>query len=113
MLDGDSTGQPKPLDIPPREGDCFFTEISGEDHRVFEVMPDRRRDATAAGTQIQYARRFHPGGVAGQLQDIFNQRFRIGSGDQHIAIDFKFQVGKVGGPGEILNGFLFRRALNE
>ena len=113
LFDGDTAGEAEAFDVTAGDDDGFFAEIGGDDDRVFEMMADGGGDATAAGAEVEDAGRFHAGGVAGELEDIFHQRFGVGAGDEDVAIDFKFEVKKVCGSGEVFNRLLLCGALDE
>ena len=51
--------------------------------------------------------------MADELNDIFHQRFRIRTRDQHISRDGEFKAEEMGSAGEIRDRFLLGRPANE
>ena len=89
------------VDVPLRDDDGGGAGVGGQHCCRLQMRRDRRRDAAAAGAQVQHARRLHSGFVSGQLQNILDDGFGIGTRDQDIARHFEFKVKKVRLAGEI------------
>ncbi len=113
LLNDDAIGQPQPVDVPLCDLDGLGGDIDREHVGRFQVMRDGRRDAAATGAEIDDARGLKARLMSNGLKHIFDQRFGIGPGDQHVARDFEFQIEEMSPPGEVSDRLVFRRPLDE
>jgi hypothetical protein len=64
--------------------------------------------AAAAGAQIEYPGSFQAALVTHRLQDVFDECFRVGPGNQHLWRDVKLEIEEVRPAGEIRDRLLIR-----
>jgi len=112
-LDHHAVGQTQLLDVFFGNRSRLFTDIGRQHDCGLQIFRNRGGDATAARAEIQHPWCFQPRLMPNGLQNIFHQRFGIGPGDEHIAIDRKFKAEEMRRAGEISDRLLLATTADE
>jgi hypothetical protein len=113
FFDGDAAGEAEAVEVAAGDGGGGGADLGGDDDGGLEAVRDGGGDAPAAGAEVEDA-----GGVedhlsADGLDDVFDEGFGVGAGDQGVAGDLELEVEEMGLAGEVGDRFVLGGALDE